>query len=133
LAKSLFVNHSERAFFEALKRELSRSNHLLLTKVRMEDIVGVAPHVKDGRERWRLRGRVKSRHVDFLICSFSGTPLMAIELDGSAHEMKGSRGRNVQNADDLKDRIFNACGLMFTRVSTDEDFAIAAQAIFRKI
>ncbi|MEE9347695.1 MAG: DUF2726 domain-containing protein [Robiginitomaculum sp.] len=129
LAKSIFVNRSERAFFEALRAALGRSNCLLLTKVRMEDIVGVSPQVKDGPERWRLRGRVKSRHVDFLICAANGAPLMAIELDGSIHDKGKNNAMPVHYADDLKDRIFIACGLPLERVKTNANFTAAARAI----
>ena len=122
-ADSLFVNNAERAFFIILSQKLG-SEYLLMSKTRLEDIIGVARDVKDAKLRWSLRGRVKSRHVDFLICARDGRPLLGIEHDGSSH---GSRV--AQNGDDLKDRIFAAAGIAFVRVVTGEDFDTAASRI----
>lgn len=122
-ARSLFVNKSERAFFIILSQQLSY-DYLLMAKTRLEDVIGVRKTLRDPKLLWSLRGRVKSRHVDFLICARNGTPLMAIELDGSSH---GSA--DAENGDDLKDRIFRAAGLPFVRVSTRDDFDVAATHI----
>lgn len=124
-APSLFVNKSELAFFHALHRALPKG-YYLHSKTRLEDIVRVKPMIK-GEGRWKLRARVKSRHVDFLITDAQGVPQAAIELDGSSHNAA------AQNADDLKDGIFEACGLRLVRVRTGENFADAAQEIMRDI
>lgn len=122
-APSLFVNRSEAAFFHALRRALP-AHVCLHSKVRMEDIVGVRRDIDDGRLRWHLRGRVKSRHVDFLITDLGGRPLRVIELDGPAH-----RGAAADVNDRVKNAIFAACGLPVLRVETGEDF----QQICRQI
>ena len=80
---SLFVNRSELAFFHALDRALPKGFYLH-SKTRLEDIIRVKPYIT-GEGRWKLRGRVKSRHVDFLITDGNGVPHIAIELDGSSH------------------------------------------------
>ena len=126
-ARSLFVNKSERAFFIILSQQLSY-DYLLMAKTRLEDVIGVQRTLRDPKLLWSLRGRVKSRHVDFLICARDGKPLMAIELDGSSH---GSA--NAANGDDLKDRIFRAAGLPFMRVSTGDDFEAAATHIISRL
>lgn len=122
---SLFVNRAELAFFHALRRAVP-DNLLVLSKVRMEDIVRVAPSVKDQRQKWALRGRVKSRHVDYLITSLTGEPLCVIELDGSAHS-----SRRAQVNDSVKDAIFMACNLPIRRVRVGEDFAERIDKICR--
>ena len=124
---SLFVNRAELAFFHALRRA-APDKFLVLSKVRMEDIVRVAPRVKDQRQKWALRGRVKSRHVDYLITTLSGEPLCVIELDGSAHF-----SRRAQINDSVKDAIFTACKLPMTRVRVGEDFAERAYEICKKL
>lgn len=124
-APSIFVNRAEQAFFDIMKRALP-PGFILLTKVRMEDIVGVKPDISDPKRKWALRGRIKSRHVDFLICNPVGVPALVVELDGASH-----RGRGSAAADNLKDRIFAACGVPCVRVKTGEDFARKAH-IFAK-
>lgn len=120
---SLFVNRAELAFFHALSRQLPRGHHLL-TKPRLEDVI--APRRDDVPPKlyWQLRGRVKSRHVDFLIMDDNGCPLAAIELDGSSHDSEKAR-----NGDVLKNGVFRAAGLPLYRVKTGEDFAGAARKI----
>ncbi len=118
---SLFVNKSELAFFHALHRNLPQGYHLH-SKTRLEDIVRVKAYIQ-GEGRWKLRARVKSRHVDFLITNAQGIPQTAIELDGFSHN------KEAENADNLKDGIFEAIGLRLVRVRTGENFAHAAQEI----
>lgn len=120
-AGSLFVNRSERAFFKALRDALPHNYHLH-SKVRLEDIVRVKKTIK-GQAHWQLRGRVKSRHVDYLITDLEGVPKAAIELDGSSHN------KEALNADMLKDGIFEAVGLPLIRVRTGTDFNKASQRI----
>ncbi len=123
--ESLFVNRAEQAFFHALIRALPSGFHLH-SKTRLEDIVQVKRSIS-GEARWRLRGRIKSRHVDYLVTDGQGAPKVAIELDGESHN------KMAQNADDLKDGIFSAAGLPLIRVKTGENFADAAQQIIRSI
>ena len=124
-AESLFVNRSELAFFHAMRRVLPGDYHLH-SKVRLEDIVRVKKAIK-GQAHWQLRGRVKSRHVDYLITNEQGVPLAAIELDGSSHN------KDALVADVLKDGIFDAVGLPLIRVRTGADFSKAARRILSQI
>jgi len=94
--ESLFVNASEQALYAVLRARLSPKYHIF-TKVRLEDIIGVRRGGLSPQVIWSLRGRVKSRHVDFLIANSKGVPLMIIELDGSSH-----RSKAAQRPDDLK-------------------------------
>ena len=124
---SLFVNSSEAAMFAALDRACPRGLRVF-AKVRLEDIVGVRSGVT-GEARWKLRSRVKSRHVDFLVVDLGGRPRVAVELDGASHG-RGAR-LGTRNADDLKDALFTATGIPLVRVRVGEDFAAAARGIFR--
>ena len=124
-AESLFVNRSEAAFFQNLRRALPAAYHLH-SKVRLEDIVRVKKAVT-GQTRWHLRGRVKSRHVDYLITDVQGVPKAAIELDGTSHNQEALA------ADTLKDGIFDAVGLPLIRVQSGADYAHAVQRILSQI
>lgn len=124
-AESLFVNRSELSFFHSLRRALPPEYHLH-SKVRLEDIVRVKP-VVTGQARWHLRGRVKSRHVDYLVTDEHGRFKAAIELDGSSHN------KDAYAADSLKDGIFEAVGLPLIRVRTGADFVQATHRILSQI
>lgn len=113
---SLFASRAEQTFYQILARALPPS-YTLLTKVRLEDVIRVKKTIKDNQLRWRLRGRVKSRHIDFVIMDRHGIPRIAIELDGPHH-----RQNSAKNADDLKDGLFKAANIAFFRVRTGENF-----------
>jgi|GEM_PF-1049878 len=113
-ADSVFVTSQEHQFFQLMQSKLP-DGYFLHAKVRLEDIVGVKPEIKNERMRWHLRARVKSRHVDFLLTNAKGSPLCAIELDGSSH-----LGQSAMNADALKDGIFKAVEIPLIRISTGE-------------
>ncbi len=117
---SLFVNRSELAFFHALARAVPPS-FFVLTKPRLEDVIGVKKNLGDAKLGFALRGRVKSRHIDFLVIDDQGRPRIAIELDGRSHKSKKALAGDV-----LKDGIFAAVNLPLRRVIVGEDFAKAA-------
>jgi very-short-patch-repair endonuclease len=124
-AESLFVNRSEQAFFHTLRHALPSDFHLH-SKVRLEDIVRVKKSIK-GQTHWQLRGRVKSRHVDYLITNMEGVPMAAIELDGTSHN------KAALNADMLKDGIFEAVGLPLIRVRSGSNYSQAARRVLSQI
>lgn len=87
------MNISEKTFFDILKRELN-DEYNILPKMRVEDFVGVKKVGAPKNELFGLRGRIKSRHVDFLLCDKLMKPVMAIELDGLSHKSKKSLERD---------------------------------------
>ena len=99
-----------------------------MSKVRLEDILGVRDEIKDGRLRWRYRLRIKSRHVDFALCNDDGHILCAIELDGTAHNSD-----EAKMVDGFKDAIFKNAGLPLIRLTTDQDLNRAARTIWSKM
>ncbi len=125
-APSLFVNTSETAFFHVLQNKLP-AGYFLMSKVRLEDIIRVKSAISDGKIRWHLRNRVKSRHVDFLVINARGQSVFAIELDGKVHNTDKSK-----NADDLKNGLFKTAKIPFWRVKTGEDFEKVAEKIVQK-
>jgi len=116
---SLFVNRSETTFFQMLSDKLPNGYHVF-AKVRLEDIIRVSPEFRQqstSRVVWNLRGRIKSRHVDFLIVKRQGHPKAAIELDGSSHNS------DTAIADSFKTGIFAASDLKLYRVKVGQNFA----------
>lgn len=124
---SLFVNGSERALFAALNRHKLEGFHVMV-KVRLEDILRVRNDVKQGRLRWQYRGRIKSRHVDFVVCDESGRVLCAVELDGNSH-----RNKEAQMVDGFKDAIFKHAGLRLLRIRTGVNFDDYARKLWLDI
>jgi hypothetical protein len=116
LRPSLFVNQSEQALFAVLYKRLT-PQYRVFSKVRLEDIIGVKPHRGDAQTAWSLRGRVKSRHVDFLIVTPQGAPLMIIELDGRSHQSAAAK-----RPDAFKNGLAKAVGLPLRRVTVGQDF-----------
>ena len=113
---SLFVTSSEQVLFKVLYNGLT-PNYYVFAKVRLEDIIGVSRGKLSAQAVWSLRGRVKSRHVDFLITTLKGQPVMIVELDGTSHHSK-----IAQRADDLKDGLAKAVDLPLKRVRVGQDF-----------
>lgn len=124
---SVLVNASEVALFYALVRAMPP--HLyVLAKPRLEDVIGVKKTLPNPKLGFQLRGRVKSRHIDFLVIDWGGRPICAIELDGRSHKNKKAAA-----GDALKDGIFAASGLPLHRIIVGQDFASEAQNIIAQI
>lgn len=124
---SLFSNRSELAFFHVLARALP-PNFFLLTKPRLEDVIGVKKNLSNSKLAFQLRGRVKSRHVDFLVIDGHGKPYCGIELDGKSHKSEKAKA-----GDTLKNGIFEASSLTLHRVIVGQNFAAAAEEIVSKL
>ena len=120
---SLFVNANEANFFNALRDHLPAQYHLH-SKVRLEDIIRVRRKGLSEKARWAARGRVKSRHVDYLITNRAGHIVLAVELDGRAHN-----ARNPSEADKVKTALFKAAGVPLRRIQVGENFDLIAATI----
>lgn len=118
--KDRVMNESEQALFINLQKTLS-DRYIVLSKVRIEDFVE-ATHGAGG---YGARGRIKSRHVDFLICDRTETkPLLAVELDGKSH-----RGEARQERDRFVDELYQSIGLPIHHIPVGSNFFERAQEI----
>jgi hypothetical protein len=121
--KNRVMNNSEQALYINLQKTLGDS-FIVLSKVRIEDFVEVKSGLKKS-DWWSFRGRIKSRHVDFLICDISTTkPLLAIELDGTSHRNYGRVER-----DNFVNNLYNDIGLKVKHISVGSNFAESALRI----
>ena len=125
-APALWVNASETTFFAILCRHMPPGYHVH-GKVRLEDIIRVKRGLPEQR-RWAARGRVKSRHVDYLITNRAGEPVLAIELDGRAHN-----ARNPSESDKVKTALFTAAGIPLRRIIVGENFEHKAATIGKEL
>ncbi len=121
--KERVMNESEQALFINLKKSLG-DEYVVLSKVRIEDFVEVKWGMEN-RERWGLRSRIKSRHVDFLICDRANTkPLFAIELDGKSHNSPSRQER-----DHFVDELYKAIELPIEHIHVGGNFLELAEKI----
>ncbi len=96
--KDYLLTVAERNFYDVLNQIVQKHDVLLFAKVRLEDLLLT---YGNGHERFGSRNRIKSRHVDFLLCGKKTiNPLIAIELDDSSHnnEDRIERDNFVDNA-----------------------------------
>ena len=122
---SLFASRAELAFFRAMQAAIPEGFHVL-TKVRLEDVIQVKKGLSDPKLRWRLRGRIKSRHIDFVIIDNAGIPRIAIEVDGPQHAHK-----DAQNADQFKNGVFESTEIPLYRIKIGENFHEFANSLAR--
>lgn len=118
--KDRVMNESEQALYINLQKVLG-DRFIILSKVRIEDFV----EAERGENHYGARGRIKSRHVDFLVCDFVTTkPLLAVELDGKSH-----RGEARQERDRFVDELYQSIGLPIHHIPVGSNFLECAQEI----
>ncbi len=115
--KALLLTKDEWNFYKFKLKPLADKYHLhILSKVRLEDIAAVKKGI-DKKEYSSARGRVMSRHIDFVIADPSNLRiLLALELDGKSHE-----SIKQQQNDHFKDTLFTDIGLPFIRTNGKND------------
>lgn len=121
-----FFNRSEFIFYQIIKSKLP-NNFMIFSKTRIEDFI----RVKEGfwaKETYGLRSRIKSRHVDFLICNENGKPLVAIEIDWLSH-MNLER----QKRDSFVDNLYNEVWLPIHHIRVGENFEERISKIIEQI
>lgn len=105
--KDWLLTRAERDFFHALQLACGDGRHVF-AKVRMEDLLWL-PKGTEKRQSWR--GRVKSRHIDFVVCDLATSrPLVAIELDDASHGRRDRRERDAFVDSFLRPRVFGWSG-----------------------
>lgn len=122
--KERVMNESEQALFINLQKALGDA-YVVLSKVRIEDFVDVDKKNISSNSQWGLRGRIKSRHVDFLVCNHATTkPLLAIELDGKSHN-----DPRRKNRDQFVDELYAVIGLPIEHIQVGGNFLELSQKL----
>ena len=108
-AKQYFFSRSEHAFYEMLLEALSGSAYTVFPNVRLNDLMLIKA---SGSERQAVLGRLRDKHVDFLIVERGQyKPMLGIELDGASHE-----NDKQQYRDAVKDTLFASARLPLIRL-----------------
>jgi uncharacterized protein DUF2726 len=105
--RGFLLSKAEQSFFEILRNVAL--DHIVFAKVRLADLVEA-----DERHRsWQANfNRVRSKHIDFVICDLLFRPVVAVELDDKSHLLPHRRER-----DEVVDRLFAAVDLPLARFS----------------
>ena len=118
------MNESEQALFINLQKVFGE-RYIVLSKVRVEDFV----EASRGDGWLGARGRIKARHVDFLICDRATTkPLLAIELDGNSH-----RNENRQKRDRFIDELYHSIDLPIQHIPVGSNFLEQTNALAQRV
>jgi hypothetical protein len=126
--QSKIFNNSEYYLHRELVKQFGWA-YLIYAKIRVEDFIQCAvPESANKQANWSLRGKIKSRHVDFLICSLEGTPIYAIELDGKSHDNSIRKDR-----DNFLDSVYQEVGLPYTHILVWSNFASEVSKVLQKI
>ena len=112
------LTENERVFYNILAKRIDLKCHLILCKVRMEDIIYVDFSLRNRNfaEYQRARGRMRNRHFDFVICDIETQEIQRIiELDGWTHKKDSEK-----EADKFKDEACLEAGLKLVRINYNE-------------
>lgn len=79
----------------------------------MEDIVQSLP----GEEYASRRGKIRARHIDFVVLNSEMKVLFCIELDDSSHNSKKAREN-----DEFKDLLLKSVGIKLYRIRNNTSY-----------
>lgn len=117
------LTERERAFYRILRPIADKLELQICPKVRVADIVSIKKGTRDW-QKWF--NKIRSKHVDFLLCDYAMNIVLMIELDDRSHETE-----RAQKNDALKNAIF---GDRLVRIrSLKEDPEPVITAALRKL
>lgn len=113
--KEHFLSVAETRFYEVLNKIAEENNFVVQCKVRLEALVRVPFYTKN---RYGLRNRIKSREMNFVLCSKQNMkPLLIIELDDSSHQREDRIER-----DDFIDKALHDAGLPILHIKAQQNY-----------
>ena len=122
---------AEKKFYFMLMKSLNYE-YTIFAKVRIADIIAVAPHAK-GPNEIRAFNKISRKHVDYVICNKKTLDIMAVvELDDSSHLRKDRMDR-----DKFVDKVFVAAGIPLLHVKVQNHYDLRllenliSQAIYK--
>ena len=91
---------TEKKFYQYLMKNLDGYDVVVNPKVRLEDILKVV-NADNRSELYKMRGYVKSRHIDFILCDSEMNLICGIEVDDDSHSSE-----QAKEIDEFKNDIF---------------------------
>ena len=93
--KAHLLTNNELRFYGYLKRVADKQGFVILSKIRMADLV--EPTSLNRREYYRAFGRIKAKHVDFALARPEDLRIvLLIELDDASHKPGNERDAFVE-------------------------------------
>ena len=116
-AHSLLTDH-EMNFYRALKPIADNLGLSIISKVRMADLVKpTANYYQERSEYMSYFGRIKSKHVDFVLCDPDTLKVrLLIELDDKSHETN-----QMMDRDEFVENVYRDTGYKLLRAYTNWD------------
>ena len=103
---------TELSFYEVLRRVVY--DYVVFAKVRLADLIDA----NERHQSWQANfNRIRSKHIDFVICDDDSRPLLAVELDDKSHE----RPDRVARDHDV-DHLFDAVSFPLVRVPVEAEY-----------
>lgn len=110
------LTKNEYPFWRVLYAKMAECGVIVCPKVRMEDFLSITS--KQNKRRLTYRGRIKSRHIDFILCDKNMNMLAGLELDDSSHKYSASQ----IEGDKFKNSVFKAIDKPLYRVSVSKNY-----------
>ena len=115
-ARESLMTESELRFFAVLEEALA-DTFRIHSKVRLEDIIRVRSET-DPRTAFTARNRIKSRHIDFVLCDPDTLEIVAsVELDDRSHDRPDRMKR-----DDFVDEALRVSGIPCIRFAVQDQY-----------
>ena len=92
------LTERERSFYRILKPIADKLELQICPKVRVADIVSIKKGTKDW-QKWF--NKIRSKHVDFLLCDYDMNIVLMVELDDRSHDSE-----RAKKNDEFKNRLF---------------------------
>ena len=115
--KRPLLTNSEYIFWKEMYPKMRKAGVIVCPKVRMEDFLVVNVSAQKKGKRQAFRNRIKSRHIDFILCDKDLNMIAGVELDDKSHKYNAS----TIEGDVLKNQIFKDIGIRLFRVPTSKE------------
>lgn len=93
--KNNLLTTNERLFYQRLKPITDKYNLHIISKVRVADLVLPFDHL-DKRDWQFYFNKIKSKHVDFVLCDpFNLQPKLIVELNDASHQRTDRKERDL--------------------------------------
>jgi hypothetical protein len=118
--KAQLLSEAEKNFMEALDNAVGE-DYRVLSKVRLADVIRPKAGRGDGKAWGAAFARIKSKHLDFLLCDHSTfDTVCGVELDDKSHARADRATR-----DGLVERAMKGAGVPLARFPVRRDYRAA--------
>lgn len=115
-ARNYLFSRAEKSFLGVLEQALGEE-YRVFGKVRMEDLMFVK---KGTKNRQGARNRIRSRHIDFVICRKNDLSIQFLmELDDKSHD-----NSKRAESDEFKNAACQAAGIKLVRIRAQSSYSL---------